>query len=171
MESGTPPIKNYLLGARYQYAGKTAQYQAQSVIQRAVDKIKSQNQWKRRKDRAHHIPQKAKDLQEFQRLSTIIALQKKTQDNQPSKEKKKQSLAEQMAGILWEQDWKRNPARPGTPKGLQEFGKHNYQLYMDLKRAEASIAIQIRSKYIRLRAYLYRRKVLDIVDLECLYSY
>ena len=44
-------------------------------------------------------------------------------------------------------------------------------MYIDLKRAEASIAIQIRSKYIRLRAYLYRRKVLDIVDLECLYSY
>ena len=167
METGTPPVKQYLLGARYQYAGKTAQYQAQEVIQNAINKIKSQHTWKRRQDRQPYRPQKFQDLKEYNQLLHIIAQQEREQECPDRKGKKKQSNAEQMASILWKDDWQRHPMRRGTPKGLQEFGKYNYRLYMDLRRAEASIVSQIRSEHIGFRAYLHRRKVPGIQDTEC----
>ncbi|RAQ99830.1 reverse transcriptase [Stemphylium lycopersici] len=174
MESGSPPAKLYLQGLRYQYAGKTSAYPAQLVIQKAVNKIRSQCTRRHRQARPNPAPQKQQDLQKFKELTEQLHLAQQEQDRRAqgrgsaaSQGKKQQSLAERMAGLLWKTEWTRTPQRPGTPKALQQFGSHNYLLYSDLTRSEASIAIQIRSEHIGVRAYLHQRKVPGIEDKSC----
>lgn len=161
MESGTAPIKEYLQGLRSQYAGRTSAYQVQGAIQAATLKIRTQCTRKRRPNRPHMIPQKERDLATFQEITAALEQGEahRGQASSRDKDKKKQSQAEQIAGYLWEKNWSQQHVRPGAPLAARTFGRYNYHIYKDLKRAEASIAIQIRSEHIGLRAYLHQRRV------------
>lgn len=44
-------------------------------------------------------------------------------------------------------------------------------LHRNLKKAQSTIAMQIRSEYIEFNSYLYRRKVLGVETPRCSYEY
>jgi exonuclease III len=163
METGTPPVKHYLAGMRLQYAGKTSGYPVQQVIQKATDKIKSQHQKDRTRTQTDRTPQKETDHKDFETLATLIDQEKEARaqarGGQADRKKKGQDQAELIAKQMWKEAWNKEPIRPGEPKAFRRFGTHNYLLYKNLKRAEASLAIQIRSEHIGFRAYLHQRRV------------
>lgn len=169
MESGTAPIREYLQGMRCQYAEKTSAYPAQGTIQAATQRIRTQWERRRRPNRPHMIPQKEADLKTSQEILAALEQREalREQANTGDKGKKKQSQAERIAGHLWETRWNQKPVRPGAPPAARTFGRYNYLIYKDLKRAEASIAIQIRSEHIGLRAYLHQRRVPGYDSKRC----
>lgn len=173
-ETATLPIHLYLKQLRVQYAQSSDNGLAQRTIQAACNKIQQAQ------GRGRRMPQRQEDIDTWKRVPR----------GHPGESVK--NKARRMAFQEWEASWKvqnrpqttadRNPADPDIWKAAtfttdkdgnqrMTFQGSPARIHSGLKRAQSSIAIQIRSGHIGFNAYLYRRRVPGIQSPQCQCGY
>ena len=176
-ETATLPMEIYLKQLRMQYAKTSHSKPTQSTIDKACQRI-TQTQ---RGRAIHRTSQKQRDIAEWDQAQPC------------STNKAVQEEAKRRAFQEWEATWapqtrlpnnqEEPPANPRAWKAAHFYtdkegrAKMNFkgtpsEIHNNLKRAQSSIAIQIRSEHIGFNSYLHRRKVpgIDSPRCQCGYS-
>ena len=177
-ETSVLPIELYLKQKKIQYAGFSEKQPAKEAVESALKRIKL-SACGRENIRSRH---KRGDRAEWKEIC----------GNEKDKRKQKEMLniaAFQQWEILWRNHTPkqhlrhRAPADPKTWKAAnitidQKTGRLRMNLkgtpsaiHQNLKRAQSSIATQIRSEHIGLNAYLHRRNVPGVEDPRCQCGY
>lgn len=185
------PMHIYLEQLRVQYAGLSHPHRAQKVINTSCTNIQRQLCRRRQRHRETRTTQKNKDITIWRQATQVerdayaawVAAHPGVEPNEKQQRKARDIVVMKRAFKQWKQQWNDSNHRTtaAMPKhwnastllNANETQDHDnlgctpVDLHRGLRRAQSSVATQLRTEHIGLRAYLHRRRVPGVDSPAC----